>query len=70
MSLCQRALNFESNFPKTTHLYEFRYRLFIRLPKIIVVRDFLPSLFKRKRGILPPLTKQVFYLEDYLPYNN
>ena len=67
MSSRQRVLNFEWNFPKTTRLYEFRYRLFKKLPKIIVVRDILPSLFKHKRGILPPLTKQVFYLEDYLP---
>ena len=33
--------------------------LFAKLPGIIVVRDILPSSFKFKRGILPPLTKYI-----------
>ena len=36
------------------------YSLFIRLPKIIVIHDFSPSLFNLRRGILHPLTKWVF----------
>ena len=33
------------------------YGLFTELPRIIASRDFSPSLFKFKRGILPLLTK-------------
>ena len=36
------------------------FRLFTSLRRIIVARDFSPSSFKLKRGILPFLTKYVF----------
>ena len=41
------------------HMCITPYGLFTNLPKIIVARDFSKSSFKLKRGILPPLTKQV-----------
>ena len=52
---CERALNFDQwkTFPKTISQWEFDYGLFTNLPRIIVARDFSPSSFKLKRGILP-----------------
>ena len=40
--------------------------LFTNLPRIIVARDFSPSSFKLKRGILPLFTKYVSEPENYL----
>ena len=42
--------------------------MFTKLTRIIVVCDFSLSLFKHKGGILHPLTKSAFLLEDYLPH--
>ena len=56
---CESALNFDQkkHFPKTISQREFNYGLFTNLPRINVARDFSPSSFKLKRGILPLLTK-------------
>ena len=43
-------------FPKAISQVEF-VMLVIKLPRIIVVRDFSSSSFKLKRAILPTLTK-------------
>ena len=43
--------------------------MFIKLPKIVVVSDFSPSLLKLKKGILSPLTRKVFLIEDCLSYH-
>ena len=42
----------EKHFPKTINQWEFDYGLPANLPRIIVARDFSPSSFKLKRGIL------------------
>ena len=47
------------HFPKTANQWEFDYGLFTSLSIIIVARDFCPSSFKLRRGILPLLTKYV-----------
>lgn len=64
-----RALYILTNkhFPKTISQQEFGYVLPTELGE--VVRDFLPSLLKRKvpnSNVQPSLTKQVFQFEDYL----
>ena len=43
-------------FWKTANQNEFDNGLFAKLSIIVLVHDFLPSSFKFKRGILPPLT--------------
>ena len=48
-----------NHFSKNISQREFDYGLFTNLPTIIVARDFSPSSFKFKRGILPLLTKYV-----------
>ena len=58
----------EKYFPKTISQWEFDYGLFTNLPRIIVARNFSPSSFKLKGGILPLLTKYVSELENYLSY--
>ena len=56
---CERALILtnEKYFPKTISQWEVDCGLFTNLTRIIVTRDFSPSSFKLKRGILPLLTK-------------
>ena len=58
---CERTLNFDQwkTFSKRVSQWEFDYGLFTNLPRIIVARDFSPSSFKLKKGILPLLTKYV-----------
>ena len=58
---CERALILtnEKYFPKTISQWEVDCGLFTNLTRIIVTRDFSPSSFKLKRGILPLLTKYV-----------
>lgn len=47
----------EKYFSKTISQQDFDYGLFIKLPIIIVARDFSPSSCKLKRGILSPFAK-------------
>ena len=44
----------DKRFTKITSKYVFDYKLFTKLPSIIVARDFSPISFKRKRGIYFP----------------
>ena len=69
---CEHALNFDQSkaFSKTISQWQFDYGLFTNLPKINVAHDLSLSSFKLKRGILPPLTKYVFYFEKYLSYQD
>ena len=68
---CERPLTFDQlkSFPKTISQWEFDYGLFTILPRIIVARDFSPSSFKLKSGILPLITKYVSEFESYLSYH-
>ena len=57
-----RLLNVLSTFnlrPVSIGQWEFGYCLLTNLPRIIVARDFFPTLFKLRRGILPLFTKYV-----------
>ena len=45
------------HFSKTISQSQFAYDLLTKLPRITVAHDLSLSLFKLKRGILPPLTK-------------
>ena len=46
-------------FSKTLSQWGYDYGLFTSLPRIIADRDFSPSSFKLKSGILPLLRKYV-----------
>ena len=48
-----QTLTNENHFPKNTSQQDFGYGLLAKLPSLIVVRDFSPSSFKLKTGILP-----------------
>ena len=48
-----QTLTNENHFPKNTSQQDFGYGLLAKLPSLIVVRDFPPSSFKLKTGILP-----------------
>ena len=56
----------ESIFQKLWAKESLIMALFTNLPRIIVARDFSPSSFKLKRGILPLFTKYVSEPENYL----
>ena len=56
MRTCFLILTNEKKFPCNCKPIEFNYVLFANLPRIIVACDFSSSLFKLRRGILPPLT--------------
>ena len=49
----------KNKFPKNICQSDFDFGFFTNLPRIIVARDFSPSSFKLKKGILPFLTKYV-----------
>ena len=46
----ERICHVNKHFPKTINQWEFDYGLFTNLPRIIVARDFSPSLLKLRRG--------------------
>ena len=48
-----QTLTNENHFPKNTSQQDFGYGLLAKLLSLIVVRDFSPSSFKLKTGILP-----------------
>ena len=48
-----KTLTNENHFPKNTSQQDFGYGFLAKLPSLIVVRDFSPSSFKLKTGILP-----------------
>ena len=53
----------EKYFPKTLSQWESDYGLFKNFPRIVVACDFSQSSFKLRSGILPLLTKYVYYLK-------